>query len=147
MVIGNRAKNTKASVSPILLALLWWLQDGYHSSRHESVSKTERRGCVTVTFLLCIRKAKICQKLLETSTYTSLRPKLSQWPTLGSGEQESKYLAFPASIMQDAKEGGFENGSWANQPMASATCTLFNSLRSHQTSPRLSVLVFKTLLK
>lgn len=47
-------------------------------------------------------------------------PQTVSWPALAVGEQESKQLAFLVSIMEDTKGGGFENGSWLSQPMASA---------------------------
>lgn len=43
LLVGNSSKNTRASVSPILLAPLLWLADGCHA-KYESVSRAGARG-------------------------------------------------------------------------------------------------------
>ena len=106
MVTVNSVKNTK----PAFLQFCWpfscALQDGCHSSRHESISKTgsgwQKEMCDSVISPL-YQESKDLPERLEMLTYTSLGLKLPQWPTLASGEQESKYMAFLVSVMQHAK--------------------------------------------
>lgn len=43
LLVDNSSENTRASVSPILLAPLLWLTDGCHA-KYESVLRAGRRG-------------------------------------------------------------------------------------------------------
>lgn len=92
-------------------------------------------GVVPVTSVLYSRKARFSRSTWRLPLIPHWGPNCLTWPTLAVEEEESKYLAFLACIMEDAKEDGFANESWASQSMASAAYMLSDSFRSHQPLP------------